>query len=212
MRITRNLLKYKPNTRRLIIRQKHSQNHQYSTMANNQSIKVIGPADIDEVNPNKGAEIPKYMHDVYWFWYINPTRAKMFNRELVVNSVLWGNADRLENEVLKEIKEGDRVLQSAATYGKLIRSAGERVGKSGFFDVLDICPVQIKLHANEVEHLPNTVRLRVGDARSPLLSGEPLYDLAYCFMLLHEVPEDYKHSIVDQTLLAVKPGKNSNGS
>lgn len=47
--------------------------------------------------------------------------------------------------------------------------------------------------------------MRLGDAACPLLPNEPKYDFSYTFMLLHELPDNYKRNTVTSILSSVKP-------
>jgi len=46
----------------------------------------------------------------------------------------------------------------------------------------------------------------VGNANEPHIHGEPLYDLSFTFMLLHELPENMKDEVVSAILNSVKVG------
>eukprot|EP00457_Paulinella_chromatophora_P009777 gb/GEZN01009850.1/.p1 GENE.gb/GEZN01009850.1/~~gb/GEZN01009850.1/.p1 ORF type:complete len:348 (-),score=35.00 gb/GEZN01009850.1/:181-1224(-) len=153
-------------------------------------------------NPNDISPIPDYLREVYNFFYLDKRNVKRFDHERVVNSILWGHAQELEDSVLNEVKSGDRVMMAACAYGNLIPCMAERVGPDGFFDVVDIAPIQVLQHGAKIAHIPQS-RIRVGDARRPCIPGEKPYDLSYAFLLLHEVPESYKRDILDALLRSV---------
>ena len=148
--------------------------------------------------------IPDYMKQVYSFWYLNPKNVPRLDREVIVNTLLWGHAEKLEGVVVDSIRPGNRVLQGGATYGNLTTKAAVAVGKEGFFDVLDITPIQVDLHRNKLKDFPQA-RVRLGDVVDAHIPHEPSYDFAYTFMLLHELPDDKKRKAVDGILSSTKP-------
>ena len=60
-------------------------------------------------------EVPHYLNAHYWWAYIHPTAVHVFERQWLVNVILWGNYARLRDAVMAEI--GDtlpgRTLQVA---------------------------------------------------------------------------------------------------
>ena len=44
--------------------------------------------------------VPSYLRDVYSWAYLTPRLAGWFDRQIVVQTILWGNAQRLIDDVL----------------------------------------------------------------------------------------------------------------
>ena len=63
----------------------------------------------------------------------------------MVNAILLGNNRRLQRAFLSEIIPGQRVLQVAHVYGRLILEIAELVGPTGYLDVIDVVPLQAAL-------------------------------------------------------------------
>lgn len=146
--------------------------------------------------------VPDYLKNVYQWAYLNPRNAKLLDRELVVNTILWGNSKRLRQAVLDEISAGDSILQAAHVYGDLIPEIAAKTGSQGHLDLVDIAPLQAALAEKKLEQFAHA-NVRIADASKP---NQKQYDLVNCFFLLHEVPDDLKVSIVHQLLKSVKIG------
>lgn len=156
------------------------------------------------VGPPIGAvpTIPQYLNDVYFWAYINERNQRILDHQFVVSTILWGNARRLTESVLEELRPGDKVLQPASVYGTFCADIARHVGREGRLDVIDIVPSQVEISRRKLEDYPHATA-RVADARKPGVKG---YDAVACYFLLHEVPDDYKHDITNALLDSVKPG------
>lgn len=146
--------------------------------------------------------LPAYLRDVYSWAYLNPRNARLLDNEAVVNTLLWGNSGRLRRAVLTEISGGDRVLQAAHVYGRLIPDLAKTVGPAGRFDIVEIAPLQAALCRRKLRGFPSA-HVRIGDAASP---GDGEYDVVVSFFLLHELPDAHKRAVVDALLACVSPG------
>jgi SAM-dependent methyltransferase len=146
--------------------------------------------------------IPKYLSETYAWAYLSRKNARLLDRDAVVNAILLGNHRRLRQAALCEIARGQRVLQAAHVYGRLIPELARRVGSGGQLDVIDIVPLQaarcrLKLRSYK------QARVRIADARAP---GCATYDVVNCFFLLHELPDHDKAAVVNALLARVAPG------
>ena len=150
--------------------------------------------------------VPDYLSRTYWWAYVHPRAVRLFEREWLVNLILWGNFGRLRDAALDAL--GKRLeghtLQIACVYGDLTTRLAARVANGARVDVLDVLPIQ----------LDNLARKLPGDARVNLVHGDsaalPLesasYDRALLFFLLHEQPEDVRRATIAEALRVVKPG------
>lgn len=162
-------------------------------------------ADLDSWRSSSHREattIPAYLREVYGWAYLNPTNAYLLDRDVVVNTILLGNNQRLRRALLGEITAGQRVLHVAHVYGCLIPEIAESVGHTGQLDVIDIVPLQAALCRRKLRDFPQA-HVRIADAAQP---GGGLYDAVTCFFLLHEIPDERKHAVVDALLASVVPG------
>jgi SAM-dependent methyltransferase len=146
--------------------------------------------------------LPAYLRDVYSWAYLTPWLAGWLDRQLVVQTILWGNAQRLINDVLTETKSDDHVFQPAAVYGDFSRQVAQKIGLAGRLEVRDVAPLQVDLTRRKLADLPQA-RVSRGDAVDPDMERA---DVVACFFLLHEVPDDVKVRITRSMLQLVVPG------
>jgi ubiquinone/menaquinone biosynthesis C-methylase UbiE len=151
--------------------------------------------------------VPHYLHTHYWWAYIHPNAVKLFERQWLVNLILWGNYDRLRDAVLAEMGESlpGRTLQVACVYGDLTSRLSERVADSGGrVDVIDVLPIQL---TNLREKLPNNAPTRLLAMDSTDLNlPDASYDQALAFFLLHEQPAHYRERTMSELFRVVRPG------
>ncbi len=159
----------------------------------------IGPLGRIEGAP---VEIPAYLREVYSWAYLNPLGVRLLDRPWVVNAILWGNNHRLQRWLFEEIKPGWHVLQACCVYGDLSPGLAQWLGPAGRLEVIDVAPIQVSACRNKLRGYP-WATVRLADAAAP--GGGP-YDAVVCFFLLHELPEHYKHAVVDALLGRVLPG------
>lgn len=150
--------------------------------------------------------VPPYLAQTYWWAYVHPNAIKFFERQWLVNLILWGNFSRLRDAALAALgKQLDgRTLQIACVYGDLTNRLQARLANSGSLDVVDILRVQLE----------NLARKLTGDPRVGLVQGDSscldiatgAYDRALLFFLLHEQPEDVRRRTIAEALRVTKPG------
>ncbi len=153
------------------------------------------------------SEIPAYLEKVYWWTYVRPWAIRVFERQWLVNAILFGNFTRLRDRALELL--GPRLpgatLQIACVYGDLTNLLYERVrAGEGQLDVVDVLPGQIE---NMRRKLPAdaVVRGRIMDSSALKISDER-YDRVLLFFLLHEQPEDWRQRTLAEALRVVRPG------
>ena len=95
--------------------------------------------------PARTLPIPKYLEQVYWWAYVHPNAVHVFEREWLVNLILFGNYGRLRDAALDELGEtvAGRTLQLACVYGNLTPRLARRLAPDASLDVVDILPVQL---------------------------------------------------------------------
>lgn len=147
-------------------------------------------------------DIPYYLKETYNWAYVNPRNVKLLDHELVVSFILWGQHMRLQSAAFTEIEPGQKVLQPASVYGDFAPNLARHIGPQGSLVVTDINPIQVELCRRKMIDLPGAT-VRRADARNP--GGGP-YDVVCCYFLMHELPDDYKHAVVDALLGSVVVG------
>lgn len=127
---------------------------------------------------------------------------------MVVRVQLFLNDQRLIRSYLNEIKEGMRVWQLAHVYGDLVIRAAQKVGPRGVFHLTDVTPIQIEHSQRKLNGMEWTKIIRC-DAASFAGEASIDYDLICSFFLLHEVPDEKKHEIVNNMLANLPKGSKA---
>lgn len=162
--------------------------------------------EIKPASTSAVAEVPEYLKQTYWWAYVHPKAVYVFERQWLVNLILWGNFARLRDEALDALGQqlDGRTLQIACVYGNLSARLRERLTPEGRMDVVDILPVQLDNLARKLPVDPR-IALHQGDSSAlPMASGS--YDRALLFFLLHEQPEDVRRKTLAEALRVLKPG------
>lgn len=161
-----------------------------------------------EARPSKSKPgIPGYLQKYYWWAYVHRNAIRVFERQWLVDAILFGNYARLKESALTALGESlpGRTLQIACAYGDMTNGLCDRVqAGSGTLDVVDVLPTQLEnLRRKMPEGAPvqallmDSAALNVPDAS---------YDRALLFFLLHEQPVAWRRRTLAEALRVVKPG------
>jgi ubiquinone/menaquinone biosynthesis C-methylase UbiE len=161
----------------------------------------------DFANPAHDKAIPHYLKKYYWWAYIHPNAIKFFDRQWIINFILWGNYAKLRDAALAEMGEDlpGQTLQVACAYGNLTPILAKRVADSrGRLDVIDVVPAQLKNVRKKLA--PDApVRLLTMDSAN-LSMSDATYDRAIVYLLFHEQPREHRERTLNEILRVVKPG------
>ena len=154
-----------------------------------------------QLNPVTVPAIPDYLQDTYWWAYLHPKSFWFFEREWVVNLILWGNMKKLTNAVLDEmeLQPHSSVLQVACVYGDFSNRLASHVGKTqSWLSVVDVAPIQIQ---NIEKKLKDHGNVSVFHQDSTALSfADNSLDETIVFFLLHEQPEHARRKTVAEAI------------
>jgi SAM-dependent methyltransferase len=162
-------------------------------------------SEVQDVSREQVA-VPDYLAKTYWWAYLHPRAVYLFERQWLVNLILWGNFGRLRDAALDSLGErlDGRTLQIACVYGNLTRRLLSRLENGATLDVVDILPIQLD---NLARKLPPDSGVNLIHRDSTALDFESgSYDRALLFFLLHEQPEDVRRKTIAEALRVVKPG------
>jgi ubiquinone/menaquinone biosynthesis C-methylase UbiE len=150
--------------------------------------------------------VPRYLAQTYWWAYVHPNAVRFFERQWLVNLILWGNFGALRDAALDSLGERleGRTLQIACVYGDLTNRLRSRLTTGGSLDVVDILRVQLDNLARKLPGDPRVGLIQGDSAALDIASGA--YDQALLFFLLHEQPEDVRKRTLSEALRVVKPG------
>ncbi len=150
--------------------------------------------------------VPEYLQKTYWWAYVHPNAVRVFERQWLVNLILWGNFARLRDAALDELGTviNGKILQVACVYGNFTEHVVKRLGPQGHLDVIDVAPVQItNLHAKLKDARQVTVQRQDS---TDLQFADASRDAVVVFFLLHEQPADVRQRTIAEALRVTKPG------
>jgi ubiquinone/menaquinone biosynthesis C-methylase UbiE len=167
----------------------------------------LADRSLAESLPALNTQAPHYLTAHYWWAYVHPRAVWVFERQWLVNLILWGNYRRLRNAAMAEL--GDvlpgATLQVACVYGDLTSTLiGPVAAGGGTLDIVDVLPMQLE---NLRGKLPAGVPARLLEMDSADLKvADASYDRALLFFLLHEQPGAYRERTLSEVFRVVKPG------
>jgi ubiquinone/menaquinone biosynthesis C-methylase UbiE len=150
--------------------------------------------------------IPAYLQDTYWWAYVHPNAVSFFERQWLVNAILWGNFGRLRDAALAELGEvvHGRTLQIACVYGNFSSKLAERLAPDASLDVVDVLPIQLQNLKKKISPEARVTPCLRNSADLGFADGS--YDQTVLFFLLHEQPEDVRRQTLAEAVRVTKPG------
>lgn len=149
--------------------------------------------------------VPGYLSETYWWAYVHPWAVRLFEREWLVNLILWGNFGRLRDAAIDALGPmAGRSLQIACVYGDLTARISRKTPKDGTLDVVDVLPVQLDNLARKLPRESGVGLYQRDSANLAFESGS--YDQTLLFFLLHEQPEEVRRATIAEALRVTKPG------
>lgn len=151
--------------------------------------------------------LPAYLTSHYWWAYVHPRAIKVFERQWLINLILWGNYSKLSEAVLADLNDysSGKILQVACAYGDLTNRLVDRFAAAkGRVDVIDVVPAQISNLRRKLDG-DESARLMVMDA-SNIRMPDASYDCALVYFLLHEQPATYREKTLSELCRVVRPG------
>ncbi len=152
-------------------------------------------------------QIPDYLQETYWWAYLHPKALKFFEREWMVNLILWGNMNKLTQAVIGDMKvePNSRILQVACVYGDFSNKLARHLDQNGSrLEVMDVAPIQLE-NAREKLAANDNIGLHHQDSTS-MTFPEASFDETVVFFLLHEQPEDARRKTIAEAIRITRPG------
>ena len=150
--------------------------------------------------------IPRYLENDYWWAYVHPQAVAVFERQWLVNLILFGHYGRLRDAALADLgaEVRGRTLQMACVYGDLTPRLQTRLAPDAQLDVVDILPIQ--LHNLRSKLIPDSRIALLQCNCAKLDAPDAHYDQLLMFFLLHELPETVRRASLAEALRVLKPG------
>jgi ubiquinone/menaquinone biosynthesis C-methylase UbiE len=178
---------------------------------------VVPFPELRPANENKSAEpatpliaeagVPDYLSRHYWWAYVHPKAVRFFERDWLVNLILWGNYARLRDAALAELGYSlpGNTLQVACVYGDLTTRLSQRAARGGGkVDVVDVLPVQLNNLRRKLAPAAPIRLLKMDSAELDVADGS--YDRVLVFFLLHEQPAAVRERTLGEICRVVRPG------
>lgn len=161
---------------------------------------------IDDDQSNAKNTIPPYLEETYWWAYLHPRGIRIFERQWLVNSILWGNYHRLREAALSEIDQHfqGNIVQLACVYGDLTERLVSKLSLKGRLDLVDISKAQLDNALSKLGQRQN-INLIQQDTSS-LNLPDSTYDVTVLFFLLHEQPENVRLSTLAEAVRVTRKG------
>jgi ubiquinone/menaquinone biosynthesis C-methylase UbiE len=156
--------------------------------------------------PSNSLPVPEYLNVHYWWAYVHPKAVRFFERQWLVNLILWGNYNRLRSAALADLGSPiqGKTLQIACAYGDITPLMVDRLEPQASLDIIDILPVQLGNLSAKLGPKEN-VKLHCMDS-SALKYPEAEFDQVLLFFLLHEQPRDVREKTLHEAVRVLKPG------
>lgn len=149
--------------------------------------------------------LPEYLKENYWWAYLHPKGLHIFERQWIVNLILWGNFTRLRDLALAELASSTpkSALQVACVYGNFTEKLAQNLPNTKI-DVVDVAPIQLENLSKKVADFRN-VSIHHQDS-AHLQFPDNSYDSVIVFFLLHEQPLEVRLHTIKEAVRVAKPG------
>lgn len=159
-----------------------------------------------KANLTPATHIPAYLEQAYGWAYVHPRAVHFFEREWLVNLILFGNYNRLRDQALELLGSPvtGSTLQVACVYGNLTSRLMQGMTPDARLTVIDILPIQLE---NLARKIPQDARVSLEQCNaSSLAFADGIHDQTLFFFLLHEQPEEVRRATLREALRVTRPG------
>ena len=156
--------------------------------------------------------MPDYLESAYWWAYVRPGAIRLFERDWLVNTILFGNYARLRDAALEALgsRLAGKTLQVACVYGDLTLRLRQRLEQNAVLEVVDVVSAQLinlqrKMAADTRSTSGGRTDLLQANA-SALPHADASMDQVLLFFLLHEQPESIRRATLAEAVRVLRPG------
>ena len=153
-------------------------------------------------------QVPAYLRDHYWWAYVHPNAVRVFERQWLVNAILWGNYPRLRDLALDTLGDSltGRTLQIACAYGDLTNLLAGGSPPTAVARCRRRAGSADRKPARQAGAQPAGAAHQHGFVRPRLRRGDLRPYAAVTRFLLHEQPEDVRRRTIAEALRVTRPG------
>ena len=149
--------------------------------------------------------VPEYLARYYWWAYLWRWGIWFFDHQPVINSILFGQYDRLLGRTLAQVetRPGARLLQLTCVYGKLTPTL--LFATDNEIHLCDVSTGQLRLA--RVKALPHAGRCHLARMNAEMLGySNDAFDQVIVFFLFHEMPAEARRRTYAEIARVVRPG------
>ena len=149
--------------------------------------------------------VPDYLARYYWWAYLWRWGIWFFDHQLVINTILFGQYDKLLTKTLErvETRRGARILQLTCVYGKLTPSLLSSTDNE--VHLCDVAEGQLRLVKRKTRHVAERCHVARMNAES-LGYRNNVFDQVIVFFLFHEMPADARNNTYLEIARTIRPG------
>lgn len=149
--------------------------------------------------------VPEYLARYYWWAYLWRGSIWFFDHQPVINTILFGQYDRLLKRTLAQVetKPAAKILQLTCVYGKLTPSLLSSTDNE--VHLCDAAAGQLRLARGKTLHVAERCHLARMNAEC-LGYRSDAFDQVIVFFLLHEMPAAARHNTYAEIARVVRPG------
>jgi len=149
--------------------------------------------------------VPEYLARYYWWAYLWRWGIWFFDHQAVINSILFGQYDRLLSRTLAHIetRTDARLLQLTCVYGKLTPALLSATGND--IHLCDIATDQLRLARRKSRPVAERCLLARMNAEC-LGYCDDIFDQVIVFFLFHEMPTEARQKSYAEIARVVRPG------
>ncbi len=149
--------------------------------------------------------VPEYLARYYWWAYLWRGSIWFFDRQPVINTILFGQYGKLLKKTLEQAEKNPaaKVLQLTCVYGKLTPSLLSETRSE--FHLCDAASGQLQLARRKTRHAASPCYMARMNAEC-LAYRSDAFDQVIVFFLLHEMPAWARHKAYAEITRVVRPG------
>ena len=148
--------------------------------------------------------VPEYLARYYWWAYLWRGSIWFFDRQPVINTILFGQYGKLLKKTLEQAEKNPaaKVLQLTCVYGKLTPSLLSETRSE--FHLCDAASGQLQLAQRKTRHAASPCYMTRMNAEC-LAYRSDAFDQVIVFFLLHEMPAWARHKAYAEIARVVRP-------
>ena len=151
--------------------------------------------------------VPEYLARYYWWAYLWDKSIWFFDRQRIINAILFGQYDMLLKKTLAQVeaRPGAKLLQLTCVYGKLTPSLLQHTDNE--VHLCDVAAEQLRLARSKILDLDVADRCFLARMNAESIAyADEAFDQVILFFLFHEMPVEARQNTYNEIARVVKRG------